>query len=53
MKILTRSECELVSGSFRIQPRAAVDCVPFEDVPGTGAPPGGVPARGGGHTTGD
>lgn len=32
MKTLTPSECELVSGGFRMHPRAAVDCVPFEDV---------------------
>jgi hypothetical protein len=32
MKTLTPSECELVSGGFRLHPRAAVDCVPFEDV---------------------
>lgn len=32
MKILTLSDCELVSGGFRIHPRSPVDCVPFEDV---------------------
>jgi hypothetical protein len=32
MNTLTPSECELVTGGFRLHPRAAVDCVPFEDV---------------------
>jgi hypothetical protein len=32
MKVLSLSDCELVSGGFRINPRSPVDCVPFEDV---------------------
>ena len=32
MKVLCLSDCELVSGGFRINPRSPVDCVPFEDV---------------------
>lgn len=32
MKVLCLSDCELVSGGFRINPRSQVDCVPFEDV---------------------
>ncbi|MFN5190596.1 MAG: hypothetical protein ACK5YU_03485 [Burkholderiales bacterium] len=32
MKVLCLSDCELVSGGFRLHPRSPVDCVPFEDV---------------------
>ncbi len=32
MKVLSLSDCELVSGGFRLHPRSPVDCVPFEDV---------------------
>jgi hypothetical protein len=32
MKVLCLSDCELVSGGFRINPRSPVECVPFEDV---------------------
>ena len=32
MKTLSITECELVSGGFRINPRSPVDCVPFEDI---------------------
>ena len=31
MKVLSLSDCELVSGGFRINPRSPIDCVPFED----------------------
>ncbi len=32
MKVLCLSDCELVSGGFRLHPRSPVDCVPFEDI---------------------